>query len=128
MSDPDLSRELLIRLFTEAGGAAYAAQLEKRLLQGLQSFAARPRAPAEAYWKKPGWFEHFYALAPADERGFDAVTALAGGAWHITRDEECNAVWTPAQGQVFLLPEVRWVEVLLIYPNPPDQDEEYLAL
>ena len=128
MNDDGLPRKQLIRLFTEAGDATRATELEAQLLAKLASFNAQPEAPPEAYWKEPGWFEHFYALSPANADTFDAVIALVEAQWHISRDEECDAVWNPAPGHTFLLPEVRWAELMLITPNPPAPDQEYLSL
>lgn len=125
MNDDRMPRKLLIRLFTESGDAACADELEAQLLAQLTPFNAQPEAPPEAYWKEPGWFEHFYALSPVDEATFDAVIARVEAQWHIRRDEECDAVWNPAPGHTFLLPEVRWAELLLINDNPPVSDQEY---
>lgn len=121
--------ELLLRLFTHAGDAERAAVLERRLLTVLAPFAPRPVAPPEPYWKEPGWFEHYHALAPADRATFAAVVGLAAATWDVVGDiEEPNAVWNPAPGQVFLLPEVAWAEVNLLRPNPPSPDQEYEPL
>lgn len=131
MNMPDLPRELLIRIFTDAGDAGHADELESKLLAALASFHPLPKAGPEAYWKEPGWFEHCYRLVPADNLAFDALLVLIEGEWHIARgddpDDESEAVWNPSPGGQFLLPEVRWVQVLLAYPNPPAPDQEYLS-
>lgn len=118
--------ELLVRLFAPADNADHAARQADALLAALAPFAPEPRRPPESYWKIPGWYEHDLQLAPADETTFDAVVAMAAGNWEITRDSECNAVWNPSPGQIFLLPEATWAEVMLIQPNPPAPDQDYL--
>jgi hypothetical protein len=118
--------ELLARIFAPADSAEHADEQEAALHAALAAFAPKQGHPPEPYWKVPGWYEHFLKLSPADETTFDAVVALAGGDWDINRDFECDAVWTPSPGHIFLLPEVIWAQVMLIQPNPPAPDQEYL--
>lgn len=120
--------ELLLRLFAPADNADHAARQADALLAALAPFAPEQRQPPEPYWKIPGLYEHHLELAPADETTFNAVVALAEGDWDITRDYELDAVWNPSPGQVFLLPEATWAQVMLIQPNPPTPDQEYLPL
>lgn len=121
-------QELLARVFMPAASPAEADAHNQALQAALAAFSPESRHRPEAYWKIPGWYEHFFALRPADQASFDAVVALSDGAWKVTRDGECDAVWNPSPGHSFLLPAVTWAEILLIYPNPPDPDEEYLPL
>lgn len=118
--------ELLVRLFAPADNADHAARQADALLAALAPFTPEQQHPPEAYWKIPGWYEHCLKLAPADETTFDAVVAMASGDWDITRESELDAVWSPSPGQVFLLPEATWAQVMLIQPNPPAPDQEYL--
>lgn len=104
---------LIARLFTRAASVAEARQQQARLLAALAGFAPAPAGDPVPYWKIPGLFEHDLRLAPATPAAFEAVLALAGAGWHVTRDEECSAVWNPVPGGVFLLPEVHWAEILL---------------
>lgn len=123
---PDTPFILLARIFTVASDAARAAAQGEALLATLAPFSPSQAEPPEPYWKIPGWYEHTLDLSPADTATFDAVVALTKGHWEITRDSECNAVWNPEPGCQFLLSEVRWAEILLIRPNPPTPDQEYL--
>lgn len=118
LPDSPPTYRLLARIFAPAENAEHAEQQDQALLAKLASYTPEPISPPEPYWKEPGWYEHFLKLSPADEATFDAVVALAGGDWHCTRDGECDAVWNPSPGHVFLLPEVTWAEVMLIIPNP----------
>lgn len=124
--EPDTPFSLLVRIFSVAGDTAQAEAQGEALLAALAPFSPSPAGPPEAYWKIPGWYEHTLDLSPADAATFDAVVALTKGNWDITRDSECDAVWNPEPGCQFLLPEVTWAEILLIRPNPPTPDQEYL--
>jgi len=125
-SDTPPDYELLARIFAPADNAEHADKQAEALLAKIAAFSPEPINPPEPYWKVPGWYEHILKLSPADETTFDAVVALAGGNWDITRDSEWDAVWNPSPGHIFLLPEVVWVEIMLIQPNPPSPDQEYL--
>lgn len=122
--------ELLARVFMPAADAAEADDQNQALLAALAAFSPRPINPPEPYWKIPGWYEHFFQLSPADRATFDALVALSEGDWEVSRgdtqDSECDAVWNPWSGHTFLLPGVTWAHILLIYPNPPGPDDEYL--
>lgn len=67
-------------------------------------------------------------MSPADQATIDALVALSEGDWEVSRDGECDAVWNPWSDHIFLLPGVTWAHILLIYPNPPGPDDEYLPL
>ncbi len=124
--------ELLARIFMPAAGAAEADAQNQALLAALAAFSPRPAHPPEPYWKIAGWYEHAFQLSPADRAAFDALVALSEGDWEVSRgdtqDSECDAVWNSWSGHTFLLPGVTWAHILLIYPNPPGPDEEYLPL
>jgi hypothetical protein len=120
--------ELLARIFMPAADPAEADAQDQALLAALAAFSPRPIHAPEPYWKIPGWYEHYFELTPADLATFEAIVALAEGDWDVSRDEECDAVWNPSPGHVFLLPGVTWAHILLIYPNPPAPDQEYLPL
>lgn len=124
--------ELLARIFMPAAGAAEADAQNQALLAALAAFSPRPAHPPEPYWKIAGWYEHAFQLSPADRATFDALVALSEGDWEVSRgdtqDSECDAVWNPWSGHTFLLPGVTWAHILLIYPNPPGPDDEYLPL
>ena len=128
--------QLLTRIFMPAGDAAEADAHDRALLATLAAFSPHPINPPEPYWKIPSWYEHFFQLNPATPASFDALIALSEGDWDVTRSDEidknhpgeCEAVWNPSPGQIFLLPEVTWAHILLIYPNPPEPDQEYLPL
>lgn len=120
--------ELLVRIFSTAADAAQADDQDQALRAALAAFSPHAIHAPKPYWKVPGWYEHAFQLTPANQATFDAIVALSDGDWHVTRDGECDAVWNPLPGHVFLLPEVIWVHALLIYPNPPEPDQEYLPL
>jgi hypothetical protein len=128
--------ELLARIFMPAADAAEAAAHNQALHAALAAYSPRPINPPEPYWKIPGWYEHFFQLNPATPASFDALIALSEGDWDVTRSDdidknhpgECDAVWSPSPGHIFLVPEVTWAHILLIYPNPPTPDQEYLPL
>jgi hypothetical protein len=120
--------ELLARIFMPAADPAEADAQDQALLAALAAFSPRPIHAPEPYWKIPGWYEHYFELTPADQSTFEAIVALAEGDWDVLRDGECDAVWNPSPGHVFLLPGVTWAHILLIYPNPPAPDQEYLPL
>ncbi len=124
--------ELLARIFMPAADAAEADDHDRALLAALAVFSPNPNRPPEPYWKIPGLYEHFFQLSPADLPTFDALVALSEGDWKVSRgdtqDSECDAVWNPWSGHIFLLPGVTWAHILLIYPNPPGPNDEYLPL
>ncbi len=113
--------KLLLRVFAPASGPAEAEAIGRRLLEALPEFAPVTAQPPERYWKLPAWYEHTLRLSPATQAGFDAVLALAALGWGpVVRDVECSAVWNPAPGAGFLLPDVTWAELLLIHaPEHP---------
>lgn len=119
---------LRVRVFMPAANSVEANDNDKALLAALAAFAPHPIEAPESYWKVPGWYEHYFELKPADQATFDAVVALTEGDWEVSRDVECDAVWNPTPGHVFLLPGVIWANILLFYPNPPAPDQEYLPL
>lgn len=119
---------LRARIFMPAADAAEADDHDQALRAALAAFSPEPINAPEPYWKEPGWYEHYFELTPADQASFDAIVALSEGNWHITRDSECDAVWNPSPGHVFLLPGVTWANIMLFYPNPPAPDQEYLPL
>lgn len=128
--------ELLARIFLPAADAAEAAAHNPTLHAALAAYLPRSINPPEPYWKIAGWYEHSFQLTPATPASFDALIALSEGDWEVTRSEdidknhpgECDAVWIPSPGHIFLLPEVTWAHLLLIYPTPPARDQEYLPL
>ncbi len=120
--------KLRARIFMPAADAAEADEHDQALLAALAAFSPHPIDAPEPYWKEPGWYEHYFEMTPADQDAFDAIVALSERDWHVTRDGECDAVWDPSPGHVFLLPEVTWAHILLIHPNPPAPDQEYLPL
>jgi hypothetical protein len=122
---------LLVDIKAHIAGSKPAEALERRLLEALAGFAPRIAETAKPYWKIPEWHECTLELKPADRAGFDAVIALAKKNWHRSLDDEggdCDGIWNPEPGHVFLLPEVTWAHVLLVTPNPPSPDMEYTPL
>lgn len=137
MSDRDLLvggpavKLLLADIKAHITGPAEA--LERSLLDSLASFSPRIAEAARPYRKMPDYHECTLELTPADRASFDAVIALVPEGWHLVlfdEDEggECEAVWNPTPGQIFLLPEVTWAHILLVTPNPPAPDQEYMPL
>jgi hypothetical protein len=124
--------ELLARIFMPAANPAEADAQDLVMQAALAAFSPHPIHPPEPYWKEPGWYEHYFELTPADHVAFDAIVALVEGDWHISSEGEnnceCDAVWNPSPGHVFLLPGVTWAHILLNYPNPLTPDQEYLPL
>jgi hypothetical protein len=109
---------LRARIFMAAADSAEAGAHDSALLSALAAFAPRSIHAPAPYWKEPGWYEHYFELAPADQSSFDAIVALSGKGWHITRDGECDAVWNPSPSHAFLLPGVHWAQILLIFSTP----------
>jgi hypothetical protein len=121
---------LLARIFLPAASPAEAHAQDHFLQAALTTFAPRAQHPPKPYWKEPDWYEHSFELAPADLATFNAIVALSGGAWNVSPTDEysseCDAVWNPSPGQIFLLPGVTWAHILLYLPNPPAPEQQYL--
>lgn len=122
---------LLADIKAHMTGPNPAETLEQRLLDTLARFSPRIAKAAQPYWKIPEWHECTLELAPANRAGFDAVVALARENWHLILHEEdeggdCDGVWNPAPGHDYLLPEVTWAHILLVTPNPPPPDMEFI--
>lgn len=100
--------------------------LAQRLLDELAHFQPNITQPPQPYWKLPEWHECTIEITPANRTGFNALIALVKEDWHLLVDDEgndCEGIWNPAPGHVFLLPEVTWAQVLLVTPNPPILNE-----
>ena len=107
---------LILRVFTPAADPAEASAVERRLVGALPAWSPAPSRPPEQYWKIPEWYEHTLELRPATPASFDGVVALARDGWTpCDLETEMNAVWNPRDGATFLLPEVRWAELLLVH-------------
>lgn len=119
---------LRARIFMPAADRCEADGHHQALLAALAAFSARTVHAPQPYWKEPGWYEHYFELSPADLATFDGLVALSEHGWHVTRDDECDAVWNASPGHVFLLPGVIWANIILFCPNPPAPDQEYLLL
>lgn len=117
---------LTARVFVPAANPAEADGHGKALMAALAAFSPCTIHAPESYWKEPGWYEHYFELVPADQGSFDAIIALAERDWKVTRDGECDAVWNPSPGHLFLLPAVTWAEIMLCYPNPPEPEQACL--
>ncbi len=126
VTQPAFPLSLRVRIFMPAANPAGANDNERALLAALAAFAPHPIEAPEPYWKFPGWYEHYFALTPADQTTFDTVVALSEGGWEISRDFECEAVWNSSPRHTFLLPGVVWAQILLIYPNSPSPEQEFL--
>ena len=112
---------LRARIFMAAADPAEAGAHDSALRTALAAFAPRSIHAPAPYWKEPGWYEHYFDLAPAEQATFDAIVALSEGDWHVTRDGECDSVWNPSPDHIFLLPGVTWAHILLTYSNPTNQ-------
>jgi len=105
---------LMIRALAECDSPEAAAALAPRLLQATAKWLAVEPSPPERYWKMPDLVELTFALHPAKRATFDAVVALAPEGWHHSGDaSEASSVWNRAPGQVFLVPEAAWAELIL---------------
>lgn len=109
-----MNYRLLASIFTRASTAVAADAHQERLLALLHAFAPQPLAAPQAHGRIPGYYEHSFVFAAASHAAFEAMVALAPERWHRVEDGERSAVWNPAPGCEFLLPEVAWAELLLV--------------
>lgn len=104
---------LMIRALAECDSPEAAAELAPRLLQATAQWLAVEPSPPERYWKMPELYEFTLVLAPPSDVTFAEVIASAPSGWtHSEPDDDRSSVWNREEGVVFLLPEVRWAEVL----------------
>lgn len=127
----EAAQVLLIEIKAELAGDRLANDLEHALLHALRDYSPSLAEAARPYWKIPAWHECTVKVATANRASFDALVGLVEATWHLIladeADGDCEAIWNPAPGQHFLLPEVRWAQVLLVTPNPPAPDTVWMA-
>lgn len=123
-SAPESKQILLLDIKAEMRGDHPAQRLEQALLHALRDFSPSLAEAARPYWKIPAWHECTVKVAPASRASFDALVGLVEAAWHLIladeADGDCEAIWNPAPGQQFLLPEVRWANLILLTLNSPN--------
>lgn len=112
-----MNYRLLASIFTRAPTAVAADAHQERLLALLHAFAPQPLAAPQAHGRIPGYYEHSFVFAPPSQAAFEALVALVPERWHRVDDGERSAVWHPAPGCEFLLPEVAWAELLLVHAS-----------
>lgn len=105
---------LLLRLFVDCVDDDHILRTEAAAASALSAFEPGRDAAPERYWKMPDLVELTFALHPAKRATFDAVVALAADGWHHAGDAtEASSVWNRAPGQLFLVPESAWAELIL---------------
>ena len=127
-SAPESKQILLLDIKAEMRGDHPAQRLEQALLHALRDYSPSLAEAARPYWKIPAWHECTVKVQPANCVSFEALLVRSGAGWHVVRDDDggdCDAVWNPAPGVFFLLPEARWAQVLLVRPNPPAPDWDF---
>lgn len=124
---PEMTQILLLDIKARIVAESPAQKLEQALLNALHDFSPSIAEAARPYWKIPDWHECTVTVAPACRASFDALVALTPASWHLILGDgtgsDCEAIWNPAPGQYFLLPEVRWANIMLLAPNFPDDTQ-----
>lgn len=86
-----------------------ASAIEVALVLFDPTSAATPRQS----WKLPELFEFTYRLSSQTRNVWDELVAQPSGGWEITGDsEDRSAVWNRGDDRVFLVPAVRWAELI----------------
>lgn len=106
--------KLFLRTFANCESQKDAQAIAARINLALSPFSPRLSVKPKRYWKIPSHFEFTFALTPATEVSFRAITSASSGGWEHTRSgSELSSVWNRRSDHVFLVPEVSWAEIQL---------------
>ena len=87
--------------------------MARAIESALVLFEPTPAAKPKAYWKMPELFEFTYRLSSETRNIWDELVSEPSGGWKVFGDsDDRSAVWNRGNDGVFLVPAVRWAELV----------------
>ena len=112
-----MSITILVRVFIETSKMEVGKQAAVMIINKLQSSVGVSQQQIKQYWKIPEYLEISLEFIPKIglNEAFQAVVDQLGDGWNFSSPStEKWAVWNPAEGNFFFIPEVRWSCVEII--------------